>query len=166
MKPKSLTLKTFAYKALMIFTCVTFNVAGFIKCDAQSITGKWNHRSSKMFLTAKGVKTLGKPFILDETPTVRSATIEFKADHNFIEKGSTPGNPNSVTITGTWSLAGNQLKTKLHPKQQDPKNNPKGDDLPTNITITISGNTLIIITPYPAGGNEIISKKEDTYIKI
>lgn len=130
------------------------------------MVGKWNQVSTKMSLTALGVKTLGKAFILTQTASFGRVVMEFKADSRFMEKADVTSNASSVTITGTWSLEGDQLKTKLDTKQRDPKNNPKEIAASENITVTVTGNTLIIITPIPPGENQIIIQKEDTYIKM
>ena len=63
MKTKSTTLPLFTCKAILILTFGAVCLAGFIKCDAQSIAGKWKEVSGKDFCTEKGVKATGKEFL-------------------------------------------------------------------------------------------------------
>jgi hypothetical protein len=51
--------------------------------------------------------------------------------------------PEVTTMKGTWSLAGDQLKTTLEPKY-----NPK--KMTTTATISINGNTMVTTAVMPA----------------
>jgi hypothetical protein len=148
---KTKTLNAFILKALLIITGITFGFSNLNKCDAQSIEGKWNGVSTKQFLTAEGAKTYGKQFLETQMTTIGSVVYEFKSDHTYVMKStSIHGSSKVRTFTGTWSVTGNQLQSKLDPKQEDPKDNPKKDATLPNTTMSIKGNTwygaLFILT--------------------
>jgi hypothetical protein len=69
MKNKSM-LTAFTLKALLVITCITVGPAGFVKCDAQSIVGKWNGVSVKNYFSAEYAKVTGKSM---EEKTVKEA---------------------------------------------------------------------------------------------
>jgi hypothetical protein len=142
-------LKALILKALLIIFGTTFGFAGFYKCDAQSIVGKWNQISSKQFLTAEGFRKLGKSVLETQTSSVGTVVFEFKADHSYVLKSSHTGDSGVLTLTGTWALRGNQLELKLAPKQEDPKYNPKKDAIPPKTTMLLNGNTMVTSTLYP-----------------
>jgi hypothetical protein len=133
----------FSLKALFITICLMVGFAGYSKCDAQSIIGKWNGVSVKNFFSAEYAKVAGKSM---EEKTVKEAgnsAIEYKPDHTFIMTFSAPNDPEVTTITGTWSLTGDQLKTTLEPKYNPQK-------LTTTATVSINGNTMITTALIPA----------------
>lgn len=68
------------------------------------------------------------------------------------------------TFTGTWSVTGNQLQSKLDPKQEDPKDNPIKDATSTNTTMSIKGNTMVWTTHYP--DNKTVNKIEVTLTRM
>ena len=52
MKTKS-SFTAFTLKVLVVITFITVGFAGFCKCDAQSIVGKWHRGGTKIFVTDK-----------------------------------------------------------------------------------------------------------------
>ena len=159
---------TFTLKALLFITCTTIGFAGFTKCDAQSIVGKWNRVSGKQFFTAEAAKTLGKSFIEVPMASAGSSVIEFKADHTYIKTLSGKYQPKPITLTGTWSVSGNQFEMKMDANQPDRKNNPIKDVALTINKISISGDTIIVSIPL-SGNNPMtskISKIEESYKKM
>lgn len=135
MKIKSM-FSAFSLKALLVIICIIVGFAGFTKCDAQSILGKWNGVSVKNYFSDEYAKVAGKSM---EEKTVKEAgnsAIEYKPDHTFIMTFSAPNDPEVTTIKGTWSLTGDQLKTTLEPKYNPQK-------MTTTATVSINGNTMI-----------------------
>jgi Lipocalin-like domain len=162
---KTKTIKAFIIKALLIITGITFGFSSLNKCDAQSIVGKWNGVSTKQFLTAEAASTHGKPVLETQMTTIGSVVYEFKSDHTYIMKSTSINNSSKVrTFTGTWSVTGNQLQSKLDPKQEDPKDNPIKDATSTNTTMSIKGNTMVWTTLYP--DNKTVNKIEVTLTRM
>ena len=158
----------FTFKALLILSCTIPGFAGFAKCDAQSIVGKWNRVSAKQFFTAEAAKTLGKSSVEVQMASAGTETIEFKADHTYIKTLSGKYQPKPIALAGVWSVSGNQFEMKMDPNQPALKNNPKMDGVPTSNTVSISGNTIIVSIPV-SGNNPMtnkITKIEETYKKM
>jgi hypothetical protein len=167
MKTKSM-FTAFAFKVLLVIICVTVGFAGFTKCEAQSPAGKWNRVSGKQFFTEEAAKKLGKTFVEVPMASAGSSVIEFKADHTFIKTLSGKYQPKPVTLTGTWSVSGNQFEMKMDAHQADPKTNPTGNTASATSTISVSGNTLTVSVPV-SGDNPMtskINKIEETYKKM
>src|SRR5450432_2927260 len=131
-----LMFTAFSLKALVAISCITVGSAGFTKCGAQSIVGKWNGVSVKNYFSADYAKVVGKPM---EEKTVKEAgnsAIEYKSDHTFIMTFSAPNAPQVTTMKGTWNLTGDQLKSTLEPTY-----NPR--KMTTTATVSINGNTMV-----------------------
>lgn len=109
---KTKTLIAFTLKAILILTFTIVGFSGFTKCGAESIVGKWKEVSGKDFCTAKGVKVTGKQF-LPQDPKMGGQVIEIRADHTFTSLELMTWVPSAVKLTGTWTLSGDQLNTKL-----------------------------------------------------
>jgi hypothetical protein len=161
---KTKTIKAFALKVILILTFIIVGFSGFNKCDAQSVVGKWNQISAKQFLTAEGSKTHGKSVLETQMASIGTVVFDFKSDHTYVEKTSHTGDSGLLTFTGTWSLSGNQLELKLDPEQENPKYNPKKDSVPSNITLSITGNTMVWSTLYP--DSKITTKIELTLTRL
>jgi hypothetical protein len=161
---KTKTLKPFGLKVIFILTCIIVGFSGFNKCDAQSIVGKWNQISSKQFLTAEGSKKLGKSVLETQTSSIGTVVFEFRSDHNYTMKTSDASDSEVLTLTGTWSLTGNQLELKLAPEQEDPKYNPKKDAVSPKTTVSINGSTMVTSTLYP--DSKITTKIEITLTRL
>ena len=157
------TLKAFILKALLIITGITFGFASFNKCAAQSIEGKWKEVSGKDFCTAKGVKVTGKQF-LPQAPQMGGQVLEIRSDHTFTSSELMNWVPSSVKLTGTWTLSGDQLNTKLDLHQTDPINNPAKDAVTTIYTLTISGGNMVL--SLLISNNPIVERMEKTYTRM
>jgi Lipocalin-like domain len=164
MKTKTSTLKAFILKALLIITGITFGFSSLNKCDAQSIEGKWKEVSGKDYCTAKGVKATGKQF-LPQAPQMGGQVLEIRSDHTFTSSELMNWVPSSVKLTGTWTLSGDQLTTKLDLHQSDPINNPAKDAVTTIYTMTINGDNMILSLPMN-NRSPIIERMEKTYKKM
>jgi hypothetical protein len=163
MKSKSSTLLASIFKAVLIFIFATVGLAGFIKCDAQSIAGKWKEISGKDYCTEKGVKATGKQF-LPQVPQMGGQVLEIKSDHTFISSELMNWVPSDLKLTGTWTLSGDQLNTKLDRVQPDPKNNPAEETVTTIYTMTINGNNMVL--SLPVKNNPMIVRMEKTYTRM
>jgi hypothetical protein len=160
---KTITLKAFILRALFIISCITSGLIGFNNCNAQSIEGKWKEVSGKDFCTAKGVKATGKQF-LPQAPQMGGQILEIRSDHTFTSSELMNWVPSSVNLTGTWTLTGDQLNTKLDLNQKDPVNNPAKDAVTTIYTITIDGKNLVL--SLLISNNPIVERMEKTYIRL
>jgi len=168
MKTKSMNSKAFMSKALLIITCIITCFAFFTECVAQSPAGKWNRVSGKQYYSAEAAKKVGKAFVEVPTASAGSSVIEIKADHTYSKILSGKYQPKPVTLTGTWSVSGDQFEMKADPKQAGPKPNPMGITAPTTVTFSVSGNTLTVSIPV-SGNNPLaskMSKMEETYEKM
>jgi hypothetical protein len=163
MKNKSSMFIVFVFKSLLIFSFTTVGLARFIKCDAQSIAGKWKEVSGKDFCTPKGVKATGKQF-LPQAPQMGGQVLEIKSDHTFTSSELMNWVPSAVTLTGTWTLSGDQLNTKLDLHQPDPKNNPAKEAVTTIYTITITEKNIVL--SLPVNKSPIIERMEKTYVRM
>jgi hypothetical protein len=142
MKIKSMS-SAFSVKAILAIICMIVGFAGFAKCDAQSIVGKWNGVSVKNYFSAEYAKVAGKSMEEKTMKEAGNSAIEYKSDHTFILTFSAPNDPEVTTMKGTWSLTGDQLKTTFEPKY-----NPR--KMTTTATVSISGNTMITTALMPA----------------
>lgn len=142
MKIKSM-FSAFALKALFVIACIIVGFAGFTKCDAQSIVGKWNGVSVKNYFSTEYAKVAGKSMEEKTAKEAGNSAIEYKPDNTFIMSFSAPNDPEVTTMKGTWSLTGDQLKITL-----EPKFNPR--NMTTTATVSITGNTMITTAIMPA----------------
>ena len=143
MKTKSSNFSPLTLKAVFIFICATVGFAGFTKCEAQSIVGKWKGVSSKTYYSAEYAKEVGKPMIEQFAKETGNSEIEFKSDQTFITTFLEPNNPQVTTMKGTWSFSGDQLKLTLEPKY-----NPRKTT--TTATVSMNGNTMVTTALFPA----------------
>ena len=156
MKIKSM-FTAFTLKAFIAVTLITIGFAGFTKCDAQSIVGKWNGVSVKNYFSDDYAKIMGKPM---EEKTVKEAgnsAVEYKSDHTFIMTFSAPNDSQVTTMNGIWSLDGDQLKSTLEPTY-----NPQ--QTTTTSTVSINGNTMVTTAMMPPPSR--ISKSISTSTKM
>jgi hypothetical protein len=97
MKTKS-TFTAFTLKVIIVITFITLGFAGFCKCDAQSIVGRWHRGGTKIFVTDKTNGTQ-KPLSAQEQKQFDDAaiangyneTVEFKSNNTYISKVSAKG---------------------------------------------------------------------------
>ena len=94
MKTKS-TFTAFTLKVIIVITFITAGFAGFCKCNAQSIVGKWHRGGTKIFVTDKTNGTQ-KPVLAQQQKQFDDAaiangydeTLEFKSNNTYISKVS------------------------------------------------------------------------------
>jgi hypothetical protein len=144
-------------KAFIAIIFITVGFAGFSKCSAQSIVGKWNGVAVKNYFSTQYTKVTGKSM---EEKTVKEAgnsSIEYKSDHTFIMAFSALNDPAVTTMKGSWTLTGDQLKSILEPTYNPQK-------LTTTATVSITGNTLITTAVMPPPSR--ISKTISTSIRM
>jgi hypothetical protein len=156
MKIKTSNFTRVTIKAFFISTIIVFAFANFTKCDAQAIVGKWNEVSVKQFFTPEGVKQTGKSVIEGQPTSTDKVELEFKSDHTYTEFA---GHIKMHTVTGTWSVSGNQL-TMVATAQ---KRAGQGSRI---YTFSITGNTMIRTMMVQPPYNEIVYKTEDTSIRM
>jgi hypothetical protein len=106
-------LKTLPF---LVFIVAIF--AGFTKCDAQSVTGKWKRTFTKIFITDKttGKQTPASPEMqksFDDRANAYNETLELKPDNTYISTISTAGDEKPKVHTGTYSLSGKELDMKI-----------------------------------------------------
>ncbi len=147
--------KVFTLSSILILICITGSSIT-TKCNAQSIVGKWNQVSAKQFFTPEGVKQTGKSVIEGQTSSTDKMELEFKSDHTYTEFA---GHIKLHTVTGTWSVSGNQLTMVAAAE----KRAGMGGRI---YTFSITGNTMtrtmIVKPPY----NTMVYKQEDTSIRM
>ena len=142
MKTKSM-YTAFNLKAFLLITCILVCFAGFTKCDAQSIIGKWNGVSVKNYFSAEYAKVAGKSMEEKTMKEAGNSAIEYKPDHTFIMTFSAPNDPEVTIMKGTWNLTGDQLKITFEPKFNPQKRT-------TTATVSFNGNTMITTAVMPA----------------
>jgi len=111
----------------------------FTTCQSQTIVGKWKMISSTSYFTAEGAARQGKTFLTNPLPSTASITTEFKSDHTYTTTTSTGSNPTPNTLGGNWSLTGDRLTITV-----DPKYKPSDELKSSTITVSITGNTMIM----------------------
>jgi hypothetical protein len=140
MKTKSSTVKAFICKTLFLVSCFLLGFAATIKCDAQSIVGKWHRGGTKIFVTDKANGT-HKPLSAQQQKQFDDAAIangynellEFKSNNTYVSKVSAKGKE-PTEHTEKYSLSGNKLDMNI-----PPVNNEK-----TTITIkSIDATTMV-----------------------
>lgn len=141
MKIKSM-FTAFTFKSLVAVTCVIIGFAGFTKCEAQSIVGKWKGVSVKNYYSADYAKATGKQMIEQTAKETGNSTIEFKSDRSFIMTFSPVNDTAVTTMKGTWDLTADQLKITLEPAYNPQKKT-------TTATISITGNTMVMTAIIP-----------------
>jgi len=152
-----LMFTAFTVKSFIVIIFIIVGFAGFSKCFAQSIVGKWNGVTVKNYFSTQYAKVTGKSM---EEKTVKEAgnsSIEYKSDHTFIMTFSALNDPAVTTMKGSWTLTGDQLKSLLEPTYNPQK-------LTTTATVSITGNTLITTAVMPPPSR--ISKTTSTSIRM
>jgi hypothetical protein len=132
-------------------------------CSAQDITGKWKEISMRNYYTPGQAKETGEKFT-EHPPYTEAQVLIISADHRFTTNQWMSWIPGTLQLTGTWSLAGNLLNTKLDNHQPDPGNNPTQEAALNIYTLTITADHLIL--SLPVKNNPIMEKMEKTYVKM
>jgi hypothetical protein len=152
MKMKSLCT-AFILKASLI-VCITVGFSSFAVVNAQStVVGHWQMFRTKQFFTPEGAKQTGKSVIEKQiSSTDDKVEFEFLSDNTYTE---TAGHTKSHTVTGTWSVSGNQL-TMVGTAQK--RAGMEGRIYTFSITGNTMTRTMIVKPPY----NTMVYKTEDT----
>lgn len=138
---KTKTLNAFILKSLLIISSITFGFAGFTKCDAQSILGKWHRTGTTKFRIDKATGKETPLFTAEQQKQYDQATeaneynelLEFKSNNTYVSKVSAKGT-DPTERTEKYSLTGNNLDLNI-PLVQNEK---------TTITIkSIDATTMI-----------------------
>jgi hypothetical protein len=119
MKTKSM-FKAFTFKDLLIFTCIFIGFAGFTKCDAQSIVGKWHRTGATKFRIDKATGKETPLFTAEQQKQYDQATdaneynelLEFKSNNTYVSKVSAKG-VEPTEHTEKYSLSGNKLDMNI-----------------------------------------------------
>ena len=142
MKSRSSIFVAVIFRAMLVVIGTIYGFAGFSKCNAQSIIGKWHRTGTIAF---KIDKTTGK-----QTPSLSAeqqkqydeATaaneynelLEFKSDDTYISTVSAK-NRKATGHTEKYSLSGNKLDMNILPYHNEK----------TTITIkSVDGTTMIL----------------------
>ena len=119
MKTKSM-FRAFSLKALIAIACITVGFAGFTKCDAQSIVGKWHRTGTTSFKIDKATGKETPLFTAEQQKQYDAATaeneynelLEFKSNNTFISNISAKG-MKPTQRTEKYSLSGNNLDMNI-----------------------------------------------------
>ena len=142
---------TIVSKTILLTFCL-MGFAGLMRCDAQSILGKWKQVSGKMFCDADAVKkSHGHLQDVMDMPKV-DAVDEFKSDHTLTETIITGATKTSST--GTWTMAGKTVTISItgHP--------------PMSGIVSDTDNTLIYTVEMPKSDHMQVVKRQWTYSKV
>lgn len=156
MKTKSM-LAAFILKTVPIIIGITVAFSSFIAVNAQSsVVGKWHEVSAKQFFTPEGAKQTGKSVIEKQTSATDKVEWEFKSDHTY---SMASGHIKFKTVDGTWSVTGNQLAILSDAAK-------RGGMEPMIYTFSITGNTMIKTMIAKPPYNSMVSKMEDTSVRM
>jgi hypothetical protein len=131
--------------------------------NAQTVVGKWKEVSMKNYYTAQEAKESGEKFT-EHPPYTEAQVLVFKADHSFTTNQWMSWIPGTLQLSGTWSLTGNQLSTKLDTGQPDPRNDPTPEAALNIYTLSITADHLVLTLPIK--NNPVMEKMEKTYVKM
>jgi hypothetical protein len=136
----------------VILACCLCGFTGILRCDAQSIVGKWKQVSAKMYCTPDAVKNShGHLQDVMDMPKVE-AVDEFKADNTLIE---TIGSGSSRTSTsGTWTMSGKTVTISITGHK------------PMSGIVSDTEKTLIYSVEMPKSEHMQVSKREWTFSKV
>ncbi|HMG66107.1 MAG TPA: lipocalin family protein [Chitinophagaceae bacterium] len=137
MKSNSI-FRALSSKAILVLIGITI----FSTSHAQSIIGKWRGVSVKNYYSAEFAQKLGKPMEEKTAKDVGNSEIEYKSDHTFIINFSPANSKEVMTMKGTWSLSGDELKSTLEAQYNPMKKT-------TSATVSISSNTMITTAEIP-----------------
>jgi hypothetical protein len=138
-------------KAFLLTFCLT-GLAGIIRCEAQSIIGKWKQISGKMYCTADAVqKSHGHLQEVMDMPKV-DAVDEFKSDHTLVETITT--GTTKTSNSGTWTMTGKTVTITIegHPSMSG--------------IVSDTDNTLIYTVEMPKSEHMQVIKRQWTYSKV
>ena len=122
----------------------------------QLLQANGNGVSAKQFFTSEGAKQSGKLVIEKYTTPNDQLELAFNPDHTYFEIA---GRIKFYTVTGKWSVMGNQLKMVGTAEKKAGMDGRIYTYLITGNTIT---RTMIVKPPY----NTMVYKQEVTIIKM
>jgi hypothetical protein len=138
-------------KVFLLASCL-MGFAGIMRCDAQSIVGKWKQVSGKMYCTADAVKNshghLQEVMEMPKTDVVD----EFKSDHTLTETITTGSTKTSNS--GTWTISGKTVTISVtgHP--------------PMSGIVSDTDNTLVYTVEMPKSEHMQVIKRQWTYSRV
>jgi hypothetical protein len=116
------TQSMFTSSILKIFIVITYitGFAGFAKCDAQSIIGKWHRAATGSFKIDKATGKETPVFTPEQQKQYDQATaaneynelLEFKSNNTYVSNVSAKGKA-ATEHTGNYSLSGNNLDMNI-----------------------------------------------------
>jgi hypothetical protein len=148
----TISFKTNIISRAFLLTSCLMGFAAMVRCDAQSIVGKWKQVSGKMYCSPDAVKNShGHLQDVMDMPKV-DATDEFKSDHTLIETITTGATKTSSS--GTWTMAGKAVTISItgHP--------------PMSGIVSDTDNTLIYTMDMPKSEHMQVIKRQWTYTKV
>lgn len=108
-------VKSFTYKASVIFFLINAAAAGSKDCDAQSVVGKWDRNTTKIFsldkATGKQVPVSAVSQQQYNDAVAKNGyreTLEMKSDNTYVSTVTTTGAA-ARSHEGKYTLAGNNL---------------------------------------------------------
>jgi len=140
-----------SFKTILLTSCL-IGLTAMMRCDAQSIVGKWKQVSGKMYCTPDAVKNShGHLQDVMDMPKV-DAVDEFKSDHTLTETITTGATKTSNT--GTWTMTGKTVTITItgHP--------------PMSGIVSDTDNTLIYTVDMPKSEHMQVIKRQWTYSKV
>jgi|SRR5579863_612401 len=134
---------------------LTFFLIGFtgmMRCDAQSIVGKWKQVSGKMFCSPDAVKNSHGH--MQEVMDMPKADVvdEFKSDHTLTETITTGSTKTSNS--GTWTMSGKTVTISVtgHP--------------PMSGIVSDTDNNLVYTVEMPKSEHMQVIKRQWTYSRV
>ena len=155
----NISKRKFLFSLSLCIVCLSTSAI----CEAQNITGKWKEIYMRNYYTPQKATESGKQFT-EHPPYTEAQVLDIKADHTFTTNQYMSWIPGTLQLTGTWSLASNQLNTKLDSRQVDPRNDPTQEAALNIYTMTATGDHLIL--SLPVKNNPVMVKMEKTYVKM
>ena len=140
---------------MLYITCQTIIGLAFVNhSQAQMIVGKWQEQTSTEYYTKPdGTENHSHPHPpFDGHPQV----LEIKSDQTFTSTEYMNWVPGVVVVSGTWTLSGDQLKTKT--------NNVSADFTSNVYMMSMSSGTLVLSLKQVKGTH--VSRVDKTYKKI
>ena len=141
-------------KILYMFSVMAFCLLSTFTVHAQNIVGNWKEQTvTEFFAKDDGSQHHSQPH-----PPFNGQfqVLEIKSDQTFTSTEYMNWIPGVVAVAGTWSLTGDQLKTKT--------NNINMDYALNTYTIKIDVDVLILTLKQPKGSG--VSQVEKRYKKI
>jgi hypothetical protein len=153
----STTFVAFIFRALLVVTISIYGFAGFSKCDAQSIVGKWHRTGTTAFKIEKATGKQTPSLSAEQQKQYDQATVaneynellEFKSDDTYISTVSVKDRK-ATEHTEKYSVSGNKLDMNIPPYHNEK----------TTITIkSVNGTTMILDFLFMSELTEVVYTK-------